>query len=99
MTNTKEPVSYIAESQRQERCTHWVWGLGLCLGLLHGCYFGFPLMPCAAARRFFPLLAWLPPLFSLAYAVPVLVLVRRRWQKRKQDEDFVPVPPVETPGR
>jgi len=56
-------------------------------------------MPFAAARRFFPLLAWLPPLFSLAYAVPVIVLVRRRWQKRKQDEDFVPVPPVETPGR
>ncbi len=73
MTNTKEPVSYIAESQRQERCTHWVWGLGLCLVFLHGCYFGFPLIPFAAARRFFPLLrrffpllAWLPPLFSLA---------------------------------
>ena len=99
MINTREPVSYIAESQRQERYTRWVWGLGLSLVLLHGCYFGFPLIPVAAAYRFFPLLAWLPPLFSLAYAVPVLAIVRRRWQKRKQDEGFVPVPPAETPGR
>ena len=85
----------IAENEQSHRQQRRRWLLLLGLMLLHGVYFGFPLLPFAPVGDFFPVLASLPPLFAVSYGFFGCTALRRRWQRSQAKQEFVPLPPVE----
>ena len=90
-----EPESSITAHETAERRQRRAWSLGLLFVSLHILYFGFPVLPFAEARAWFPVLAFLPPLFALGYAFAVVRALRRWRRTRETSTAFVPIPPRE----
>jgi hypothetical protein len=90
-----EPESSIAAHEAAERQQRRAWSRWLLFVGLHLGYFAFPVLPCAGARAWFPLLAVLPPVFALGYALAVVRAVRRWRRTRERSATFLPVPPRE----
>ena len=89
------PESYIAAHETAERQQRRAWSLGLLCVSLHLLYFGFPILPFAEVQVWFPMLAFLPPLFALSYAFAVIRALRRWRRTRETGTAFVPIPPRE----
>ena len=89
---SEQPESSIAAHEAAARQQQRLWGLGLLFVALHIGYFAFPLLPWAGTQAWFPILALLPPLFALGYALAV-VRVLRRWRRtRAHDQAFIAIP-------
>ena len=92
MQGPERTASSIAQHQQAERRQRQLWTVGMGLIVLHMVYFLVPLLPNATVRAWFPVCAFLPPLFALVFLVCVGVWLSH-WRRRRQQHDaFVPIP-------